>query len=75
MESTLEGDVDLQGFLGIGERVGNGYKKIRVKLKGDVPEAILRDLVQVAQAHSPCATAPGHHGEYWYSMQDRRDPR
>lgn len=33
----------------------NGYKNIRVnlKVKGDVPESILTELVELAQAHSP----------------------
>ena len=33
IETTLDGDVDLLGFLGIDERVRNGYKKINVAFK------------------------------------------
>ena len=55
VESTLEGDLDLHGFLGMDEKVRNGYKNIRVniKVKGDAPEATLKELVEVAQARSP----------------------
>lgn len=30
VESTLEGDLDLQGFLGLSDQVRRGYKDIRV---------------------------------------------
>ncbi len=55
IESTLEGDLDLHGFLGMDEKVRNGYKNIRLnlKVKGDVPEATLMELVELAQARSP----------------------
>ena len=55
VESTLEGDLDLRGFLGIDEKVRSGYKNIRVtmKVKGDVPEETLAELVQLAQDRSP----------------------
>jgi uncharacterized OsmC-like protein len=33
VESTLEGDLDLQGFLGLSEQVRRGYKEIRVKFQ------------------------------------------
>ena len=37
VESTLEGDLDLHGFLGLSEGVRPGYENIRVifKVKGD----------------------------------------
>jgi len=35
VESTLEGDLDVQGFLGLNKEVRNGYQKIRVKFKVD----------------------------------------
>lgn len=40
VESTLEGDLDVQGFLGLNKEVRNGYKQIRVKFKvdGDLTE-------------------------------------
>ena len=55
VESTLEGDLDLHGVLAMDEKVRNGYKNIQVnfKVKGDVPEETLRELVDLAQARSP----------------------
>jgi uncharacterized OsmC-like protein len=44
IESSLTGDADLQGFLGIDERVRNGYERINVtfRIKSDAPEEKLR---------------------------------
>ena len=43
VESTLEGNLDLQGFLGMDEKVRSGYNDIKVtmKVEGDVPEGTL----------------------------------
>jgi uncharacterized OsmC-like protein len=40
VESTLEGDLDVQGFLGLDEKVRNGYRQIRVRfdVKGNLSE-------------------------------------
>jgi uncharacterized OsmC-like protein len=40
VESCLEGDLDVQGFLGLNDRVRNGYQEIRVKfeVEGDLTE-------------------------------------
>ena len=40
VESTLEGDLNLHGFLGMDPGVRNGYDNIRISIKpkGDVPE-------------------------------------
>ena len=55
VESVLEGDLDLHGFLGMDDNVRNGYNNIAItlKVKGDAPEAVLKELVEVAQARSP----------------------
>lgn len=55
VESTLSGDLDLQGFLGMSEKVRNGYEKIRVnfKVKSDAPSEKIRELVDLAQKRSP----------------------
>lgn len=55
VESTLEGDLDLHGFLGLSENVRNGYENIQVtfKIKADAPEEKLRELVELAQKRSP----------------------
>lgn len=55
VESTCEGDLDLQGFLGMNESVRNGYENIRIsfKVKGDAPEEKLQELIELAQKRSP----------------------
>lgn len=54
VESTLEGDIDLRGILGLSKEVRNGYERIRVsfKIKGDAPEAKLREVVEQSRARS-----------------------
>ncbi|MGG6459958.1 MAG: OsmC family protein [Candidatus Eiseniibacteriota bacterium] len=55
VETSLSGYVDLQGFLGLGENVRNGYEKINVtfRIKSDAPEEKLKELVELAQKRSP----------------------
>ncbi len=54
VESTLEGDMDVRGALGLSDEVRNGFTRIRVnfKVKGDAPEEKLREIVERAQARS-----------------------
>jgi uncharacterized OsmC-like protein len=54
VESTIEGDIDLQGIFGMSSEVRNGYQGIRIsfKLKGDAPEEKLRDIVMQSRARS-----------------------
>jgi uncharacterized OsmC-like protein len=54
VESTLEGDMDVRGALGLSDEVRNGFTRIRVsfKVKGDAPEEKLREVVERAQARS-----------------------
>lgn len=55
VESSYEGDIDLQGFTGLDANVRNGYSNIRVtfKVKGDASDEKLRELVEIAQQRSP----------------------
>ncbi|MGD9974075.1 MAG: OsmC family protein [Desulfatirhabdiaceae bacterium] len=55
VESRYEGDLDLQGFLGISEVVPVGYRNIRVffKVEADIPEDQKEDLIRMAQKYSP----------------------
>lgn len=55
VESTIEGDLDLRGFLGLNEKVRNGYDKIRMnfKIRSDATQEKLDELVQLAQSRSP----------------------
>ena len=53
VESTVEGDINLLGILGLSDDVRNGYEQIRVsfKLKGDDPEK-LRQVVEQSRQRS-----------------------
>ncbi len=55
VESSFEGDIDLHGFLGLDENVRKGYQGIRVnfKIKADVPDDQLQDIVGLGTGHSP----------------------
>jgi uncharacterized OsmC-like protein len=52
--STVEGDIDLNGILGLDPNVRNGFQQIRVSfsVKGDAPADKLRDLVEQSRARS-----------------------
>jgi uncharacterized OsmC-like protein len=54
VESTVEGDMDLLGLLGISDQVRNGYERIRVnfKIRGDAPEEKLRAIVEQSRNRS-----------------------
>jgi uncharacterized OsmC-like protein len=51
--TTVEGDIDLLGILGLSDEVRNGFEQIRVsfELRGDDPEK-LRTVVEQARARS-----------------------
>ena len=55
VESTLSGDLDIQGLLGMSEKVRNGYEKIKVtfRVKADASEEKIKELVDLAQKRSP----------------------
>jgi len=55
VESRYEGDIDLQGFLGVSEKVSVGYKNIRVhfKIDADLSKETKEELVRMAQKYSP----------------------
>lgn len=55
LEFHLEGDIDLNGFLGVDESVRNGFQIIHItcKVKSDAPEQKLRELCEYAQKRSP----------------------
>ena len=52
--STLTGDMDVRGALGLSDEVRNGFSKIRVHfdLKGDASDEKLQEIVERAQARS-----------------------
>jgi uncharacterized OsmC-like protein len=54
VSSTLEGDMDVRGALGLSDEVRNGFDRIRVsfRLEGDAPEEKLQEIVARARARS-----------------------
>jgi uncharacterized OsmC-like protein len=54
VRSTVTGDIDLNGILGLDPGVRNGYQRITVRftIKGDAPAERLRELVEQSRARS-----------------------
>lgn len=54
VESTVEGDLNLLGILGLDDDVRNGYEKIRInfKIKGDAPAEKLQQIVEQSRNRS-----------------------
>ena len=52
--STVEGDIDLLGILGLSDEVRNGYEQIRVsfKIRGEASEEELRQVVEQSRRRS-----------------------
>jgi len=55
VESSLDGDIDLQGFLGLDEKVRKGFQQIRFKfrIKADITDAQLQELAALGPQFSP----------------------
>jgi uncharacterized OsmC-like protein len=54
VESSVEGDIDLRGILGLSDQVRNGYQGIRInfRIRGDAPPEKLREVVEQSRARS-----------------------
>jgi uncharacterized OsmC-like protein len=54
VRSTVEGDIDLLGILGLSKEVRNGYQgiKVRFEISGDAPDDVLRGVVEQSRARS-----------------------
>jgi uncharacterized OsmC-like protein len=54
VSSTVEGDIDLNGILGLNDQVRNGYQQIRVtfEVEGDAAAEKLRQVVEQSKARS-----------------------
>jgi uncharacterized OsmC-like protein len=54
VESTLEGELDAQGILGLSDEVRNGYSKIKAdfRIEGNAPDEKLRKIVEQSRARS-----------------------
>jgi uncharacterized OsmC-like protein len=55
LSTELEGEIDVQGLLGLDDSVPIGYRQIRIKMhiKADCTDEELDDLLAYAQGHSP----------------------
>jgi uncharacterized OsmC-like protein len=55
LSTELEGEIDLQGLLGLDESVSPGYREIRIAMhvKADCSDEQLDDLLAYTQGHSP----------------------
>ncbi len=53
VESALEGDIDLRGFLGISDMVRKGYSHIavRMRVKSEAKPEVLRDLARFSPVY------------------------
>ncbi len=71
LDLELEGDIDLQGFLGVDPKVRNGYQEIRVQfhVKSDAPPEKIEQLTQLAQQHSPVFDVVTHAVPVQVSLQ------
>ena len=62
IETSFSGDLDLHGFLGLDDKIRNGYEKIKVtfKIKSDASQEKLQELVELAQKRSPVFDIVSH---------------
>ncbi len=54
VESTVVGDIDLQGIFGMSDVVRNGYQQVslRFTIEGDAPGEVLREIVEQSRSRS-----------------------
>lgn len=54
VESKLEGQIDLQGILGLSDQVRNGYQRITAtfRIKGDAPAEKLQEILEQSRRRS-----------------------
>ena len=54
VESTVTGDIDLRGILGLSDAVRNGYQHVGIsfEIEGDAPPEKLREIVEQSRARS-----------------------
>lgn len=71
VESSLEGDIDLHGFLELDKNVRKGFQGIRVnfKIKADVPDDQLQEIAKLGSAHSPVFDSLTNGVPVWVSAE------
>jgi uncharacterized OsmC-like protein len=54
VRSTVSGDIDSDGILGLNPSVSNGYENISVRftVKGDAPAEVLKSIVEQSRSRS-----------------------
>src|SRR5690606_12983769 len=54
VETTIEGDINLNGIFGLDKSVRNGFSGVRAtfRIKGDAPDEVLEQIVQQSVARS-----------------------
>ncbi len=54
VECQVEGDIDMQGILGLNDEVRNGFNAIRVtfRIDGDAPSEVMARVVEQSMARS-----------------------
>ncbi|MFL5239715.1 MAG: OsmC family protein [Rhizomicrobium sp.] len=54
VKSTIEGNIDLRGILGLSDQVRNGYRRVtaRFEIEGDAPPETLAAIVEQSRARS-----------------------
>lgn len=62
VNSRIEGDLDLHGFLGLDDSVRNGYRDLKVvfDVKGDATPEQIDELIELAQRRSPVFDVVSH---------------
>jgi len=54
VESSVEGDIDLQGILGLDPEVRNGFQAVRIsfRIEADAPAEVISEIVEQSVARS-----------------------
>lgn len=54
VQSSIEGDIDMRGILGLSDEVRNGFQNISImfEIEGDAPQEKLREIVEQSRARS-----------------------
>ncbi len=62
IESQLDGDLDLRGFLGMSAEVRNGFRQVRMSMKidADATDKQIDELIALATARSPVFDVVSH---------------